>query len=155
MKHLSRILSLLVLVCTALFLTNCGSDGGDEPSAADKQLELLVGTWKITAASFEGAAKTEFVNSTLSITSGKTFAFDAASTIVASPWPTSGTFEFGSDITSQLTFVHGNGDNIPATYSVSGNTLSIDLNNYTGENYDHEARVAVVEGDWKFTLTKN
>jgi hypothetical protein len=153
MKHFSRIFTLLVLVSAAVFLTNCGSDGGDEKKPEDVQLELLVGTWKITAAEFNNAAKAEFVDSEITITSGRTFTFDAASVINAGPWPSSGSFEFGSNVTSQLTIIHPNGDSFPATYSVSATTLTINLTGYDGEAYDH-ARVESVEGNWEFTLTK-
>lgn len=155
MKHLSRILSLLVLVSAALVLTNCGKDDPDpEPTPAEQQLALLVGTWKISAAKFEGDSKTEFVNSTVTITSGSTFTFTAASTIAAGPWPSSGSFEFGTNVLSQLTITHPNSDNIPTEYSVSASALTIKFKDYNGESYAHNGRVAVVEGDWEFTFTK-
>jgi hypothetical protein len=154
MKHLSRIFTLLVLVSAGLFLSNCGSDGGDEKSPEDEQLALLVGTWTINSAEFNNTSKPEFENATITITSGKTFTFDAASAIAAGPWPSTGSFEFGTNITTQLTIIHPNGDSFPATYSVSGSALSIALTNYDGEAYDHAGRVESVEGTWEFTLSK-
>jgi hypothetical protein len=154
MKHFSRIFTLLVLVSAGLFFTNCGGSGGSDPDPEAEQLAKLVGTWTITAAEFNNTSKPEFVDSEITITSGKTFTFDNAAAIAAGPWPASGSFEFGTNIETQMTIIHSNGDSFPATYSVSGTTLSITLANYDGEAYAHNGRVASVEGTWEFTLTK-
>ncbi len=153
MKQLSRLFSLLILVSAGLFFTNCGGGGGEDPDPEQDQLDLLVGTWTVTSATLNGAAKAEFTGAKLEITSGKQFKFTKdAGSIDASPWPATVGWDFGSDVKSNITR-HDTGGSVPLNYSVSASDLQIDINNYAGEAYDI-ARVQSVEGNWKFYFTK-
>src|SRR5688572_23692778 len=153
MKHLSRLLSLLILVSAGLFFTNCGGGGGEDPDPAEEQLNKLVGTWTVTSATLNGTAKAEFTGAQLTITSGKQFNFiKDAGTIDASPWPASVGWDFGADVTTNITRHDATGS-IAVEYTVSGSSLTMKLNDYAGTAYDI-ARVKSVEGDWVFNFTK-
>lgn len=153
MKHLSRLLSLLVLVSAGVFFANCGGGGGDDPNPEKDALDKLVGTWTVTSAKLNGADKAEFVGAELNISSDKKFNFTNDASIDASPWPASVSWDFGADITKNITR-KDIGGNVPLIYTVSGSSLTIDIEDYTGEAYDINGRVKSVEGDWKFTFTK-
>lgn len=154
MKHLSRLLSLLILVSAGVFFANCGGGGGDDPDPQKEALDKLVGTWTVTSAKLNGTDKAEFVGAHLNITSSKVFNFTIEDgTIEASPWDDSTPWDFGADVTKNITR-KDTGGNIPLIYSVSGSSLSIDIEDYTGEAYSIQGRSKSVEGDWKFTFTK-
>jgi hypothetical protein len=152
MKHLSRLLSLLILVSAGFFFTNCGGGGGSDPDPEEEQMNLLVGTWTVTSAKLNNVAKAEFVDAKLTISSNKTFNFTKTGGIDASPWPPSVGWDFGSSVTTTMTR-HDTGGNVNLNYSVSASALTISIPNYTGEAYDI-ARVKSVEGNWEFTFTK-
>jgi hypothetical protein len=153
MKHLSRLLSLLILVSAGVFFANCGGGGGEDPNPQQEALDKLVGTWTVSSATLNGSPKAEFEDAKLNITSAKVFNFTQdVGSIDASPWPASVSWDFGSDINTTITRKDAGG-NIPLTYSVSGNTLTIHIDDYTGESYAI-GRVESVEGDWVFTFSK-
>ena len=153
MKHLSRLLSLLVLISTGFFFANCGGGGGDDPDPEQEQLDKLVGTWTVTDAELNDQDKAEFVGAELTITSNKLFNFTNDAQIEGSPWPSSVGWDFGANVTSNITR-HDQDGNIALTYSLSGSTLTITISNYTGEAYVVGGRTKSVEGTWEFTLTK-
>lgn len=152
MKHLSRLLSLLILVSAGVFFTNCGGGGGEEPDPEQEQLDKLVGTWTVTDAELNDADKAEFVGAQLTITSNKLFNFSNDAQIEGSPWPPSENWEFGADVTQNINRLDPDG-NVPLIYSVSGNSLTIKIPNYTGDAYTI-GKVKSVEGTWDFTFTK-
>src|SRR6188768_966753 len=105
MKHLARLLSLLVLVSAGLFFANCGGDGGDEKSAQEKQFDKLKGVWTLQSVTWTGDANDDrFEGNTVELNVSGTFSengkfnFDLTSDpndIDASPWPPSVKWEFG------------------------------------------------------------
>lgn len=155
MKHLARILSLLILVSATVFIAACDGGDGDGPSEKDKQIDLLAGTWSASSVTLDGAAQSDYT-SAFKITIAKSSS-DAMTYVTVgrpagklSPWNANGIFTFGSDIKTQLK----RDDNVNITYSLSGNTLTLTLADYAGEGYLAPGRTETVEGDWVFTFTK-
>ncbi|MBL7856848.1 MAG: hypothetical protein JNM57_04100 [Cyclobacteriaceae bacterium] len=157
MKVVARIFSLLMLLATMVFYTNCD---GDDPkkSETDTQLEKLNGTWRIINASNvtqDGAAPPfSYVGFTLTIngTAGSTtFAYTATERPEVSPWPANGTFTFGSPVAEKLTR-NDSGDPIQITYSVTATGLIMTFP-YSGTGFAG-GRTSSVSGPWRFEFTK-
>jgi hypothetical protein len=155
MKHLARILSLLILVSASAFFAACDKSEGGGASEKEKQIDLLAGTWTASEVTFDGNSQmADYTGFTLAITKSSseamTYVTGNRPAGKLSPWNANGTFTFGTNIATQLK----RGDNVDVTYSLSGNTLTITLDNYSGEGYLVPGRTETVEGDWVFTLTK-
>lgn len=158
MKHLARILSLLILVSATLFIAACDGGDGNEPSEKEKQIDLLVGTWKATAVTLDGDPHPEFTEDignstpftiTIAKSSSETMTYTTSQRPSLSPWNSGGILTFGTSVATQLK----RDDNVNLTYSVSGSNLTLTLTDYTGEGYT-AGRTKTVEGDWIFTMTK-
>ena len=154
MKHLGRILSLLILVSVAVFFAACDKGDGDDSSEKEKQIALLAGTWTATSVTNDGDTQApDYDGFTITITGSSseqmTYVTNNRPTGKLSPWNANGTIVFGDNISTQLL----RDDNVPITYSLSGNTLTLTMENYSGEGYV-VGRTETVEGDWIFTMTK-
>lgn len=164
MKYLTRICSLLVLVSAGIFITGCGGDDGEEKSAEEKRFDELKGTWALTAESFNGTDADRFPATTTLNVSGEfsqggkyTFTLSPGSSVVASPWPKSVSWQFGNPYTSQITRLDAetpvnSGPNVNMGYSVSGNILTVTFA-YTGTGFAF-SRTESVEGGWELQFTK-
>lgn len=142
-------LLLTVAFIGVLFLySGCGGSKKKDPDPADVQLTKLSKTWKCTAATLDGSAQTGYTNFqlTLSGTAGqKTFGYTTTGRPALSPWPASGTFTFGTDVSTQVT----RDDGLPITYAVTDAQLQITFN-YTGAGI--AGRVNQVKGNWVLTF---
>ncbi len=153
MKLISRILTLLILVSATVYFSGCGKDG-DEDKKTEKELQIdkLVGTWNAQAVTYDDddmTADYESFQIAFAKASGDAMTFTTSGRPgKLTPWPASGTFTFGTPVTSQL--VRDDGVNI--VYAVSANTLTLTMENYSGTGYN--GRTETVAGDWEFTLTK-
>jgi hypothetical protein len=155
MKHLARILSLLILVSATFFIASCGGDGGNEPSEKEKQIDLLVGTWTATSVTNDGTPHTDDYNGfqitiTKSSSEAMTYVTQNRPAGKLSPWNANGTFTFGTNVSTELK----RDDNVNITYNLSGSNLTLTMNDYSGEGYLVPGRTETVEGDWIFTMAK-
>lgn len=157
MKFVARFLSLAVLAGAAMFIASCGPDDNETKSDEETQLEVLSKTWTLQSAFLDDVERTADFNAmklTLSgaFSPGATYNYSITGTTpTPSPWPRSGTWKFGSDVKTQLIRT-GNSENLPMTYGLNGNTLTIEFD-CDGCDFDGEGRVASVDGEWKFTFT--
>jgi hypothetical protein len=155
MKHLSRILSLLILVSATVIFSACDKGEGGGTSEKEKQIDLLVGTWEATSVTNNGDShSTDYENFTITIAKSSS---EAMTYVTAgrpagklSPWNANGTFTFGDNVTTELV----RADNVDLTYVLSGSTLTLTLPDYSGEGYLVPGRTGTVDGDWVFTLSK-
>jgi hypothetical protein len=69
-----------------------------------------------------------------------------------SPWPSGGTWVFGSDVKSTITRDAGTADAVQIAYTVSDTQLTISFN-FAGEGFN-AGRVNSVSGDWSYTFSK-
>jgi hypothetical protein len=157
MKLVTRLLSLILLAATVVFYSSCGGDDAAPKSETDTQLEKLNGTWVITSESdvtqdndpppFDYTGFKLTINAT-----GTPFNYQTAVRPDLSPWPTSGTFDFGPSISSTLIRHDPDNDDITITYSVTETALVMTFQ-YDGTGFAG-GRSKSVEGEWRFEFTK-
>ena len=152
MKLALRVLSLVILAGVATFYISCSKNDGPGKSDQDAQIEKLNGVWAVEASNdvtFNGSAASEdFTGFSLDIdgTAGQdVLSYVVSGNLDPSPWPSSGTFTFGSNVKETL----NRDDGAVISYDVTDTQLILDFN-YSDPN----GRVASVEGSWKFILTK-
>jgi hypothetical protein len=152
MKYSSRILSLLVLVSMSVFFAGCDKGEGNKTSTQDKQIAKLVGVWEAVDVDFDGTTPDGYETFTITITgdAGDQELGYSTANHPAGPWPNSGTFEFGSDVTSTLI---RSGDELTVNYVVTGDQLTLSFDDYAGDTFD-AGRTESIAGDWTFTFTK-
>lgn len=157
MKILTRILSLSLVATAALFYSGCGSKGGGTDSAQKVQLAKLTKTWTLTTATLDGKDRTsDFANLKLTVSGtyskdGDTYTYSfTGSRPNPSPWPASGTWQFGANPATDLTRL----DDTPPqalTYTVSDTQLDIKMT-YSGTGFAG-SRVNQVTGNWEFVFS--
>ncbi len=155
---------LLAVALVGILFTYSGCGGSKDPeiSDQDKQLTKLSKTWKVKTVTLNNSAPTvpagyAYTSMTLTVTGtagNTTFGYTTTGTPTASkssPWPSSGTFTFGTptDHTTFATLVTRD-DGLPITYSVTDTQLQLTFT-YTGAGFP--ARVDQVAGSWVFVLT--
>lgn len=158
MKHVSRLLSLLILVSAGLFYVGC--DGGDDPEKSQEELQLdkLKATWTLQSAN-DGTDRTdEYPGMTVTISGtfseGGTYNYtsDADSWPSVSPWKAIDTWKFKTGAVGSV--IVRQSDLLDMNYSLSNGdkTLTISFN-YTGTGFSN-GRTASVTGDWDFVFTR-
>ena len=148
-------LAPVALLVTLLTYSGCSDKAAPPVSVKDTQLKALSKTWKCTAATLQTTAQPGYVpNFTLTISGtpgNATFGYTCTGRpagLKSSPWPSSGTFTFGTDPAPQVTRDDA-GTPLPVTYSVSSTVLQITFN-YTGVGFD--GRVGSVTGTWVYSF---
>ncbi len=163
MRNLITALAFLSLV--TLSLTGCKKDSDPEPSAAEQAITKLTNnssiTWKVSSVTLESSAVPEYDGSNFSLTLTKTG--DSAEATHGygtsnrpdrlQPWPLSGDWKLGTNVSSQLVRDPDTADELAMTYSVSDSELVISFN-FNGNGWDKAGKTEVVEGNWVFTFTK-
>ena len=124
MRKYTFFVSLIAL--TVLFtFSNCDKNKGNEKTEAEKQLDLLAGTWNISTATLDGTdVLTDYSGMTLTLTTSKGYSTSGGD--FAPIWPSSGTFDFkSSGGTEDLnTLVRDDGVEISIS-SISESNLSL------------------------------
>lgn len=169
MKYLNRLLSLLILVSAVIVLTNCG--GSDDPVKSEQQtqFEKLKFTWTMQSVTLDGVstgnaaeqfdALTLVISGTFAENGTFNYSLDATPQVDASPWPQSGTWKFGSPVSSTINRLDSDLDaaldDVTMSYALSNSdkTLTVTINDYAGESFV-VGRTASVSGDWIFTFTR-
>jgi len=152
MKHLARILSLLLVVAVGFFFTGC-KDDDDKKSETDQQIEKLNGTWKASSVKYQGTDVTsDYSNFTITLTAAagaKSIGYSTTGRPSGKlgPWTASGTLQFGAKPSTELT----RDDDTAITYTVSGTSLGMDFD-YSGDG--HLGRIESIGGQWSFQFTK-
>jgi len=150
-----RILTLLGLVAVLLTYSNCGGDPPPPEPITDVQLAKVAKTWKINTATKDGVDMTaDYTNFVLTLSGTKgntTFGYSTSGRPSAgSPWPQSGTWEFGDAPETQMIRDKADIDKkLDMTYSVTETTLSISFAFPKDQGY---SRTGSVKGQWIFTF---
>jgi hypothetical protein len=148
-----RIFSLLGIGAILLTYSSCKDKGGTVETDSDKQLGKLSKTWKVNSVSLDGTDKTTDYSSfqlTITGTKGNTsFGYSTTGRPSLSPWKSSGTWEFGTDVFSQIIRDKGTADELAITYAVTETTLQITFT-FNGDGYT--GRTDVVKGLWVFNF---
>jgi len=159
--YLKPILSVLALA-VLLGYSGCGGKNNTGPSVEEVQLGKLSTTWKIDTSNpnsdvtLAGVSKRSDYNGftlTLTGSAGATsYNYVKTGGPSLTPWPTSGTWKFGTDPETDIIRDPGvQGKELQATYSVTDNTLEIQFS-YTGTG--EASRTSEVKGQWVFKLVK-
>ncbi len=160
-----RFLFLLGAVGGLLTFSNCGGGGSTPEPVADQQFTKLSSkTWTISSVSLDGTDRTAEYQAgvtgdagpmklTISGTKGNasTYAYAVAGRPALSPWPKSGTWQFGTDPTQNIIRDKGTSSELAVNYATDGTTLTITFT-YSGNGYSNP-RVGVVAGGWTFKFT--
>lgn len=152
-----RVISFLAVAVALSTYMGCKSKGSDPEPIADVQFAKLAKTWKVSTVSFEGTDRTaEYTGFQLVLGGTKgspPFTYTATGRPSnKSPWPASGTWEFGSAVESQIKRYNTiDDDELPIIYTVTESTLILTFTFPVGNGgYD---RTKEVQGDWIFTFT--
>lgn len=144
---------MIALLGVLTTLSACKDE--NEVSAEAAQLKKISATWEITSALKDDEEITGYDNFRL-ILSGSpdasSFTYATSGRPSLSPWPSGGTWVFGSSVKSQI-LRDSNSDEVLILYSLDGNTLSLEFN-FAGEGYENIARINSPIGQWKFTFSK-
>jgi hypothetical protein len=159
MKILRNSAFLVVAIATLLSYSGCDKPEPG-PSIEEEQLAKLSGTWTVVGAGTNVtldavSKKTDYATFELTLTGtpgATSFGYTTANRpTTLSPWPSSGTWEFGE---SPETMINRDPDKpnevVAMTYSVSDTQLQI-VFNFAGAGY---SRTKVVTGEWVFTMAK-
>jgi hypothetical protein len=162
MNHLTRIISLAVLVSVGLFYTGCDGGDDDEKSQEQIQLEKLVSSeWTLFSAKDPTDRTSEYPGMTLSISGtfaseGGTYNYTSSATSwpSASPWDKESSWKFltGSVGTKIIRL----SDDQEMTYTLSNSdkqlTIAFIYSSTTG--FENVGRAASVSGNWEFIFTR-
>ncbi len=150
MKRTNLLIALLLLAASSVFW-KCGDTPPPPVSPQDAQLTKLSQTWKATSVTFGGnplptpTGYESFVLTASGTAGNPVFSYTTSGRPAKSPWPASGTFEFGTDFATTIK----RDDGIIVTYSVTASQLQLTFN-YTGSGFT--ARTGNVVGDWVFNF---
>lgn len=151
-----RVLSLLLV--SAVLLTYMGCDGGGstpEP-IEDVQFTKLAKTWKISTVSRNSVDQTANYTGFQLVLGGikgtPPFSYTTTGRPSLSPWPASGTWEFGSAVETQILRYNTIDDDVrDITYTVTESTLTLTFTYPDGQ--DGYSRTKEIQGPWIFTFT--
>ena len=153
MKVFNKVIMMLSL--TGVILSSCSSDD-KAPSQEEKQLKMLADTWVVTSATMDGGDITsDYSSFELSLSgsaSEEVYDYGVVGRPELSPWPSGGTWSFGSDLKSDLVRDPNTGDVLHMDYTVTKTQLTIEFM-FNGLGYN-ASRVNSVEGNWVYTFTK-
>lgn len=162
-----RYIFLLGSVGSLLTFSNCGGGGSNPEPLADQQFTKLSKTWKISSVKLGGVDRTAEYQAgipsdlgpmrlTISGTKGNaaTYAYSVSGRPALSPWPKTGTWEFGSKVDAAIVRdPNSTQDKLTVAYTVDAAKLTISFN-FSGTGYAN-SRAEVVTGNWIFEFVPN
>src|SRR6187402_1306932 len=118
---------LIALGLTGIFLSGCGE--GEGPSAKEKQLNNLSGTWEVSSVTVdENDVTTDYTTFEVTLSgsaNADVFAYGVTGRPDLSPWPAGGTWSFGSDLNSDFVRDPETADELLIDYSVTDTQLTM------------------------------
>src|SRR5687768_3690220 len=160
MNHLSRILTVLLIVSVGLLSFNCG--GSDDPEKSEEEIQLdklKAGQWSLLTANDGSDRTSEYPGMTLTFSgtfsAGGTYSYTSSASDwpAMSPWQKDGQWKFVSGSVGNK--IIRLSDEIEMTYTLDNSDKQLTLNfNYVGQGYPNTGRVESVEGNWTFTFTR-
>jgi hypothetical protein len=151
-----RLLSFLVVAAVMSTYVGCKPDDPPAPPIADVQFDKLKKTWKVSTVSFDGEDRTADYSGFQLVLGGTKgtppFSYNTTARPSLSPWPASGTWEFGSAVETQIIRYNTiDDDELAITYTVTESTLTLTFTFPEGLN--GYSRTREIEGPWIFTFT--
>lgn len=151
-----RVISFLAVAVVLSTYMGCKPKDPDPEPIADVQFDKLKKTWKISTVSRDGVDRTADYTGFQLVLSGTKgtppFSYTTTGRPSLSPWPASGTWEFGSAVETQIIRYNTIDDNeLPITYTVTESTLTLTFN--FPDNLEGYSRTEEIQGPWIFTFT--
>lgn len=151
---------LLYCIAVAMLLmvlatTGCRNQTEPTPDPEVVQLEKLAKVWKASSVTRDGAAQTGYNNLqlTLSGNAGSApYQYAVAGRPELSPWRSSGTWVFGSNVETTVVRDDGTADELEISYTLNGSQLQLNFN-FSGTGFT-AGRTQSVAGAWVFTFTQ-
>lgn len=154
MKIVSRVLSFLVITSAALLYMSCDKEKGTKKTEEEIQLEKLSRSWNLVSVSDDNGPREDFTNVVLTIsgTAGQAeFSYSLTGTRpTPSPWPASGKWKFGANVTKDIIRDPGTQSEIAMEYEVSESSLTITFTLPDGAEGWEGGRTGSVTGNWTF-----
>lgn len=152
MKSYSKILIVIAVASVVFF--GCGSDD-KAVNEEEVQLDKLSETWVVSSVEKDNQPVEGYESFELTLsgsTNSAVYAYGVVGRPLISPWPSGGTWAFGSTVSSQITRDPATVDELDITYSMTSTTLEMDFL-FNGTGYE-ASRVNSAEGHWVFTFSK-
>ncbi len=160
MKHVARLLSLLLLVSAGLFYASCSGGDGDK-SEEEVQLDKLKSTWTLQSAN-DGTDRTdEYPGMTITIagtfSTGGSYNYTSTATSwpSISPWKKDDAWKFKAGSVSNT--IVRQSDLIEMSYALTNSDKTLTLNFIypeSGPGFLNSGRIESVEGNWTFVFTR-
>lgn len=145
----------LVLVLGLVVLGSCKDPDPVEPSATEKQLALLVNTWKNPSVTFNGSSEdSEWTNFTITFSDGGYTTTNISDGRENTVWSSTGSWQFkgaGTDALNVNTLVRDDGVEIAITVSETDLTMSF---SYDESINGRSSGINGLDGNWVFNMTK-
>ena len=103
----------------------------------------------------DGVSQSGYDNLKLTLngaSSSKAYVYAVTGRPAKSPWPSGGSWTFGNDVITQIIRDKGTADELPVSYSVTSNTLTLHFQ-FSGVGYV-AGKVGEVSGNWSFVFTQ-
>jgi hypothetical protein len=139
-----------LLLILLLSIVGACKDDDESLTPEQKRVKELSSTWRATSVMLNASPADGYNDFLLTLTG--TLDYSVSGGPGSLPFPPSGNWELGADITNQIIIASGN-ENIAAEYTLDGENLIIQLN-YTGNGFPN-SRISGLTGSWAFNFTKN
>jgi hypothetical protein len=147
---------VIMIAVLGVFTTLSACKKDDKaPSEEAVQLGKLSNTWNLNSVLKDDTEMEGYEDFSLTLsgsTTAATFTYATNGRPVLSPWPSGGTWVFGSNLSSQLIRDNKTADELMMTYTLTDASLVLDFQ-FTGEGYEN-TRLNSPEGHWIFTFNK-
>jgi len=150
MIMIRKLLLVIAIGMMVLALIDCKSGGDPAPDEKEVQLGKLTANWKCSGAVRDGVAQTGYDNFqvTISGTPGaETFNYSTTGRPALSPWPATGTWSFGTNVSTDML----RDSSLPVTYSATDSQLQL---TFQFSQAGFPGRTEVVTGQWVFSFSK-
>jgi hypothetical protein len=141
---------LLTLVLTSIIGLSACDKEDDSLTPEQQRVKQLVATWQATQVNLNDAEVGGYNDFQITFTG--VLAYSTSGGPDKLPFPSSGSWELGSDINTSLIIDAGN-TNLAAQYELADNSVIIEFT-YTGDGFPN-ARVNGLTGSWRFEFVKN
>lgn len=133
-------------------MIGCKNDDDNGPTPEELQIEKLTATWVMSSVSLDGADRTADWTS-FALTATGTLTYSTTNSGDDNVWPTSGTWSFAGTEGAGLNVLNRS-DGVTVNIDAITDT-SLDLSfTFALASPNMESRVASIEGDWIFKMTK-
>ncbi|MEP2771514.1 MAG: hypothetical protein ABJH05_05165 [Fulvivirga sp.] len=148
-----RNLKIGLFLGAVLALSGCKKDEAAAPSEKVIQFEKLANEWHVTSVMHDdinAEGYDDFSVTFLGNSSDEVFLYKTDGRPENSPWPSSGTWNFGETIANEIVRDANSADELKLNYSLSDNILTIEFD-FNGVGYSN-GKVNSTTGHWVFSF---